>query len=128
MRIVFIVSLILISFCSFSQTWEYKYGYSQGSPISRIKKVSDGVYSLKIKQVFNGTQYVVSGDIKRFKKGDNGKEYCNFKLLGNVNTLQVNEKGKCLLIHEGDNILWFDWDEWEDKPQNNPSTIFKKIN
>ena len=130
MKIIFFVSFILMSYCSFSQTWEAEsVDMDLNVTITRIKKVSDGVYSLKMKVTMNlFDEYILSGDIKRFKKGENGQEYCNLKVSGKIKGQDVTHSQKCALKHEGGEILYFDWDEWEDKPEKNPSDTFKKVN
>ena len=119
-----------MSYCSFSQTWEAEsVDMDLNVTITRIKKVSDGVYSFKIKITMNLTdEYILSGDIKRFKKGENGQEYCNLKVSGKVKGQDFTQSGKCALKNEGGELLFFDWDEWEDKPQKSPSETYKKIN
>lgn len=130
MKIIFFVSFILMSYCSFSQTWEAEsVDMDLNITESRIKKVSDGVYSFKIKVTMNlFDEYILSGDIKRFKKGENGQEYCNLKVSGKVKGQDFTHGGKCALKNEGGELLFFDWDEWEDKPQKSPSETYKKIN
>ncbi len=129
MRQIFLISFILLSFCSFSQTWECSdIDFDLNITQYRLKKVSDGVYSLKNKVTIDlADEYIMSGDVKRYKKGENGQEFCNWKASGNVKGQELNYNGKVLLKHEGDKILWFDWDEWNDKPEKEASMTFTKV-
>lgn len=119
MRIIFIVSFILISFCSFSQTWEGSEWIQEkfeDSPVFsewRIKKISDGTYNIKAKiTTLQGDEIIGIGELKRYEKRTDDKynisggysfifqEFCNFSIKYSAGGEEKTIKGKCVLMHQ----------------------------
>ncbi len=133
MRKIFFISFLLISFCSFSQSYQ-GFGHDKTSGYDfivnlKITRISDGKYSGRLMK--SGSDKVVKFDISRFEKDMKVKnhtkndkynytekvdmvEYCNITFYE-----EKKRTTKCAIHrHKNGNIFLYFWNDWEEKYEN----------
>lgn len=154
LKFFFLICLYFYISNLFSQTWgDTQFDMERKWIVeSRIKKISEGNYSYKLRfTTFEGKEVGIGiGEIKRiekrtddkFKVSDGNKfkfqELCNYSLAVKGNGKDVTLKGKCVLLHqnrfiEGDDkklvenygIIMFEWDEFDEKVDYDEPTHHK---
>jgi len=156
-KLIFTVCIITTTSQLFCQTWEGETVDLENLWLiqSRIKKVSDGNYSYKVKitTMYMEEVAIGIGEIKRIEKRTDDKfkvsngftfkfeELCNYSLTVKREGKEVPLKGKCVLLHqnrfvegqdkklvENYGIIMFSWDEFDEKVDDSEGVHHKLIN